>query len=401
MTTVTEPLAGGPPDRPEMQRPPIQRPVLMAALVVAVALFLHLADQGTTRGLLLLVGMGLGVGLFHAAFGFTAAYRRAWEEREMSGIAAQVAMLALATLLFAPILAEGEILGHRAGGAVAPVDTSLLVGAFIFGIGMQLGGGCASGTLFTAGGGNVRMAIVFVFFCLGGFWATFDMAFWRSLPSWGAVSFGRELGYGAAAALQIAVLGAILFAVSRVRGAHFGRPLWRAELGWGSLPRGPWPLLWGALVLALGNVAILALAGHPWGVTWGFTVWAAKAAAALGWDPATSAYWSVGWRKAAVDASFLGGTTSITNIGIVLGAAIAASLAGKVRPNPRIPLRPLAAAVIGGLMLGYGARLAYGCNIGAFFSGIASSSLHGWVWIVPALVGNIVALPLRRWFRLG
>jgi len=30
-------------------------------------------------------------------------------------------------------------------------------------------------------------------------------------------------------------------------------------------------------------------------------------------------------------------------------------------------------------MLGYGARLAYGCNIGAYFSGIASASVHGWL----------------------
>jgi hypothetical protein len=35
-------------------------------------------------------------------------------------------------------------------------------------------------------------------------------------------------------------------------------------------------------------------------------------------------------------------------------------------------------------MMGYGARLAYGCNIGAYFSGVASASLHGWLWFVLA-----------------
>ena len=43
----------------------------------------------------------------------------------------------------------------------------------------------------------------------------------------------------------------------------------------------------------------------------------------------------------------------------------------------QIPPLSLAAAVIGGLLLGYGARLAFGCNIGAFFSGVVSGSLHG------------------------
>jgi uncharacterized membrane protein YedE/YeeE len=62
----------------------------------------------------------------------------------------------------------------------------------------------------------------------------------------------------------------------------------------------------------------------------------------------------------------------------MLGALAAASAAGTLRAAWRVPLRSLAAAIIGGLMLGYGARIAYGCNIGAYFSGIASGSLHGW-----------------------
>ena len=87
-------------------------------------------------------------------------------------------------------------------------------------------------------------------------------------------------------------------------------------------------------------------------------------------------------------------------VGIVLGALLAAGLASKFVPGWRISRRHLAAAVVGGLLLGYGARLAYGCNIGAFFSGIASGSLHGWLWIVFALAGNWVALSLRPLFNL-
>ena len=58
------------------------------------------------------------------------------------------------------------------------------------------------------------------------------------------------------------------------------------------------------------------------------------------------------------------------------------------------------AAIIGGLGMGYGARLAYGCNIGAFFSGVASTSLHGWAWIVAAGVGNVIGVKLRPLFGL-
>jgi hypothetical protein len=51
-------------------------------------------------------------------------------------------------------------------------------------------------------------------------------------------------------------------------------------------------------------------------------------------------------------------------------------------------------------MLGYGARIAYGCNIGAYFSGIASSSVHGWVWFASAFAGNMLGTRLRPWFGL-
>ncbi len=56
--------------------------------------------------------------------------------------------------------------------------------------------------------------------------------------------------------------------------------------------------------------------------------------------------------------------------------------------------------MIDGLLLGYGARLAYGYNIGAFFSGVASGSLHGWVWIACALPGTYVGLKLRPLFGM-
>lgn len=51
-------------------------------------------------------------------------------------------------------------------------------------------------------------------------------------------------------------------------------------------------------------------------------------------------------------------------------------------------------------MLGYGARIAFGCNIGALFSGVASTSLHGWLWGAAALAGAPVGVWLRRRFSL-
>ena len=66
----------------------------------------------------------------------------------------------------------------------------------------------------------------------------------------------------------------------------------------------------------------------------------------------------------------------------------------------RVPLRLAVGAVIGGILMGYGARIAGGCNIGAYFSGIASMSLHGWLWGITAIIGTFAGLALRPLFGL-
>ena len=380
--------------------PRIQRPLLFTALVAALGLFAYLAGTSAKQAALFVVGTGLGVSLYHAAFGFTGAYRRAIVDRDISGVTAQLVMLAAAMLLFAPILAQGTVFGHGVVGAVAPVSLSVAFGAFLFGIGMQLAGGCASGTLYTAAGGNVRMILVLLFFCAGAFWGSLDLDWWGRLPGIGAVSLGRELGWGPAVALQLGVL-VLIYGGLRVSGARNKRSLWfDGGFSRHALLRGPWPLLLSAGLLALLNWLTLLIAGHPWTITWAFSLWGAKAASAMGWDPAGSPFWSSPFQEAALASPVLADAISVMNIGIVLGALTAAGLAGRFAPTRRIALRGALAALIGGLAMGYGARLAFGCNIGAFFSGVASTSLHGWLWIVCALVGTWIGVRLRPLFGL-
>ncbi|PYA80062.1 hypothetical protein C0049_36715, partial [Pseudomonas aeruginosa] len=138
-------------------------PLIAFALLVLGGLFLFNAVSAR-QAILFIVGGALGLTLYHAAFGFTSAWRVFIRERRGAGLRAQMVMLALAVLLFFPALAAGSLFGQPVSGFVSPVGTSVIVGAFIFGIGMQLGGGCASGTLFTVGGGNARMLVTLLFF---------------------------------------------------------------------------------------------------------------------------------------------------------------------------------------------------------------------------------------------
>jgi uncharacterized membrane protein YedE/YeeE len=65
------------------------------------------------------------------------------------------------------------------------------------------------------------------------------------------------------------------------------------------------------------------------------------------------------------------------------------------------PKQSLLAAGIGGLLMGWGARLGFGCNIGAFVGGVASGSLHGWIWFLAALPGCLIGIRLRPLFGLS
>jgi uncharacterized membrane protein YedE/YeeE len=373
-----------------------QRGMLACAAAAALILMALTGAESPRLTLLFAIGLLIGATLYHAHFGFTGAYRRLLTRGEVDAVQAQLAMLALASVLFAPALEAGSLFGRPLSGAVAPAGWQVAIGAFLFGIGMQLGGGCGSGTLYTLGGGSLRMLVTLAAFCAGGFWASLDMEHWERLPVWESRSLAELMGWPHALALQLAVLAFLAWIAGR-----FGRrraPVAPQRSGWKRLLAGPWPLLAAAVLLALLNAATLAVAGHPWSITWAFTLWGAKVALLLGWDPAGEPFWSAPFQRAALQSPVLSDITSVMNIGMMVGALAAAAAAGRFAPRRFLPARALAAAVIGGLLMGYGARLAYGCNIGAFFSGIASTSLHGWLWIAAALPGNWVGVRLRPWF---
>ena len=371
--------------------------VLPFALMLLLGLLAFRAG-GANQATMLAIGLFAGLALYHASFGFTSAWRRFILERKSAGLRAQLVMLAVTSLVFFPLFAKGEAFGHAVGGFVFPIGIALITGAFLFGIGMQLGGGCGSGTLFTIGGGSVRMLVTLAFFIIGSTLATAYSEIWFAWPKLAPVSLIETFGAPGGLALFWSALGLFAWFAYRAEKARHGTPdsLLKPAPNWLA---GPWPLLAGALALCLVNIAFVAVQSWPWGITSAFALWGSKLAAILGFAPENWAYWR--GDPDALRASVFADPVSVTDFGIMLGAAFAAMIAGKFRPTLDIPPRSLAAAILGGLLLGIGARLGTGCNIGAFFSGTVSGSLHGWVWLAFAFLGNMAGVRLRPLFRLG
>ena len=382
------------------------RPVLVLSLAalaaVAAAAFAMrggLSGDGTTHALGALLGGAAGVALYHASFGFTGAWRRIVRERRGAGLRAQMLLLVLASAIIYPLIGWEEATGWNMHPVILPMGLMTAFGAFLFGLGMQLGGGCASGTLFTAGGGSTRMMVVLAAFVAGSVWATAHLTeFWFQVDDWTGIpnipgtsviwSFGPVGGF---AALLVFAAFVWFVSVAVERRAHGALEPVR---GTGSLLRGPWSLMAGAVALAGVCIGCFLLFERPWGVTSGFALWGAKILAGLGVPVESWGYWS-GWRSSQLAESVFADRVSVMNFGILCGAMAAASLAGRFAPVWRLSSRDLLTAVIGGLLMGYGARLAFGCNIGAFLGGITSGSLHGVWWMVWAFLGSMLGTRLR------
>lgn len=375
--------------------PPQRRPLLVIA-GLAAALMATAGTHGWRLAALAAIGILFGVTLQHASFGFASAYRRWLVHRDGGGVLAQVGLLLLLTVLFTPVLLSG-----LAKGAVAPVALQAAIGASLFGVGMQLGSGCACGTLYAIGGGSGLMLFTLASFSAGSFLATLTPGPWRGLPRLEPFSLLEHWGWWGALGqlLVLALLGLIFWRRQPPQAA----PVVRGWQGFGarSLLAGPWSLGAGALALALLSELTLLLAGRPWGVTWGFTLWAAKLAQQIGWDPSSSLLWQQPRYADALQAGLFEDTTSVMDLGIVLGAAAAAAAAGQLHVRFPLSARAVGAALLGGLLMGYGAWLSFGCNVGAYLAGIASTSLHGWLWIGFALLGSAIGVKLRPRFGLS
>mgnify|MGYP002713184302 CR=1 FL=1 len=166
-------------------RPVVTR-IGVAFVWLALALTIGFAAyslQGGRHLALYAVSLLMGAVLLHTGFGFTGSLRRFVTGRDLLALRAPLALVGLTTLALAPALAAGAAFGQPLGPAAAPVAVQVAVGALLFGVGMQLGGGCGSGTLFSLRGGHGRMLLVLLFFCVGSFAPTPPRRWSAALPT--------------------------------------------------------------------------------------------------------------------------------------------------------------------------------------------------------------------------
>ena len=340
-------------------------------LVVLVSLF-----AGARFGVMLSIGLGFGIVLEGLRFGFAGPWRMMILYREPAGILAQFLAIGLVACVAIPMLAFHPT---ELSGAQAPIGWAMIGGAFVFGAAMQIILGCGSGTLVNAGSGNPVSLVALPFFALGSFAGAYHIFWWTDLGSLPIMTL--EGGAGLVGTLILLIIMAGIFLILGKKGSR-------------TLPR---RYIIAAIFIAVLAICNLLVSGQPWGVVYGLGLWAAKGAVVLGFDLSSSTYWAASSSVGRLNSSVLTDYTSLTNIGMLAGAFGVSVWRNRDlgQPLPSYPLSTWFVVIVAGLALGYASRLAFGCNVGAFFSGISTGSLHGWVWFIAAFMGAFLGIRIR------
>ena len=406
MTLTAPDVAQEPTETPTSVPAAQHRALVISGALASALLIIAGVSQGSATVVTTVLGLALGVTLFHSRFGFTSAWRQLVAVGQGRALQAHMLMLGVAVIGFSMLISQGSgFFDTEPRGYVAPITVGLLIGSFLFGLGMQLGGSCASGTLYATGSGHVGVIITLIGFVAGsglgvahaGFWSGDGAGFIKIADPFSATAeFGTVPGTLVLLVLLAVVALAAEWVIRRRRPPRLDSP--PISRGAARLIRGAWPLWVGAIALGALNVVVLAVSGRPWGVTSAFRLWSSKVLDVAGFDVESWAYWN---GRPGLDSGLFADTTTVLNFGIIVGALAASAAAGSFALVRRVPPRHIMAGIVGGVLMGYGAAFAFGCNIGAYFSGIASASLHGWVWAVFALVGTWVGLKARPLFGLS
>ncbi|MCL3859643.1 YeeE/YedE family protein [Actinotalea sp. K2] len=400
----------------------------LGVLVAAFAIGMPLAADPAQFALFMITGLALGYILTRSRFGYAGGVKRIYMTGEGSLTKALVITFALSSTFTAGLhwaaAQGGAVIAAVAaeGDAVIPgsqnvgfIGIALLIGGALFGIGMVMAGGCASGTLSDLGEGALRAAFSLPMFIVGsvvGVWMTYEFSATALSEIGTRVYLPDTLGYPGAVAVTLAGLLGIYaitrwYEQKRKAEGHYAVEQWSEHEK--ELPEQPagepyrflsyrtfhtlfvtrWTFVTGAVLLSFMFLFILMTTKKSWGVTGVFSEWGIWFLNLFGIELTHPAF-------AAANEAVAGGVinlgTGVRNVGIILGAAVALLLASRFRFDVKFRGLDIMTYMVGGLLMGIGARLANGCNIGALYSGIGNLSLSGWVFGLALWAGALGAL---------
>ncbi len=187
-----------------------QIPFAIVLLIAIIAFGFFLSASSEKLPVYWAFGIIFGYILQRSRFCFTAAFRDPCITGSTSVTRAVLVALALGSVGFyaiklGTVLSGGESINMQ---SVSPIGIPLAIGAVMFGVGMVIAGGCASGTVMRVGEGFTMQMLSLVFFVAGSLWGAHDMGeFWSTLNESAPKIFLPDVfGWFGAVVVQLAII---------------------------------------------------------------------------------------------------------------------------------------------------------------------------------------------------
>lgn len=152
------------------------------------------------------------------------------------------------------------------------------------------------------------------------------------------------------------------------------------------------------LLLGIGSALYFGLIGTVWAVTGEFTRWGGHILSAVGYPVKDLTYLTIVTLKGMPWERSDGWVV----FGMFAGALIAALAGNNFKIRVPVQRRRLLQGLVGGMIAGFGARLAMGCNLAALFTGVPQFTLHAMLFTAGTVAGSWVGLKITLMpFLLG
>ncbi|EOC99302.1 YeeE/YedE family protein [Caldisalinibacter kiritimatiensis] len=390
-----------------------QMPLGIAFLVGVIIIEMLLYNISAKLGLFWLTGICFGFILQKSRFCFASAVRDPYLLGSTALTKAVLIAFAITTIGFTAIKSSAYSNGLPIPGQnyVVPISFATAIGAFMFGIGMVITGGCASSTLMRSGEGFILQLISLFFFIVGSLLGAHNFLWWKT----NFIMHGKSIflpdifGWLGAVIIQLLIIGALYILANKLTNGKcliIKRDFNLRDIVLKLIDnkfyklwiKDSWPYIVGAVLLSVFQIVTLVATGNPWGVSESFSYWGAWLYTLIGGSVDKWYYFSSNSAQATLNLGFFNDPGSMRNMGIIFGALLASLLASQFRIKKVRSMKQVIAAILGGLLMGYGATIGLGCNIGGLYSGIASLSLSGWVYAIFLFLGSIVGSKLLERF---
>lgn len=375
----------------------------------------------------LIIGLALGYTLTRSFFGFAGSVNRAYKTGSTKLMRVLMWMFAGSAVLTAGVLMGGNAADFDLW--VNPINWGLLAGGILFGFGMTFSVCCASGVLTDIITGFFRAFITLIFFGLGVFlgfplqatqsWVSDS---WISTETFATGVFFPDLfkwdglgGYLGAIVLTLILAGIVVYISKKIedsykkKGKYTGvdseimqvKPAPEEKVPFVLFSQDTydrifvkaWSLRTGATVITGIFVLLMTVTKAGWGASTPYGQWFGKLLMLFGVSPESLSGFSGKPVQFYTD-SLLSNGVNIQNFGIIFGTLVALLLSGSaastIRQGFKITFLDGVLYAFGGFFMGFGTRLANGCNVGALYTPIANFSLSGWIFLVVMVVGGIL-----------